>query len=47
MKCQKVEKNVDQCFQKLEMSSSNVLFCPQSKDNQFTVTEEERNQKMI
>ena len=29
------------------MMSSNVLFCPQSKDNQFTVIEEERNQKIF
>ena len=25
----------------------NVLFCPQLKDIQFTVTEEERNQKLF
>ena len=38
--------NVDQCFQKSNMTSSNVLFCPQ-KDIQFTVREEERNQKIF
>ena len=29
------------------MMSSNVLFCPQSKDDQFTVIEEERNQEVV
>ena len=41
------KKNVDQCFPKPHISSSNVLFSPQPKDIQFTVTEEERNQKMF
>ena len=33
------------CFPKPKTTSSNVLFCSQPKDNQFTVIEEERNQK--
>ena len=37
-------KNVDQSFM---MTSSNVSFCPQLKDIQFTVREEERNQEMF
>ena len=40
-------KNDDQCFPKPKMTSSNVLFCPQLKDIQFTVTEESRNQKIF
>ena len=40
-------KNVDQCFPKPKTMSSNVLFCPQPKDNQFTVTEEEINQEIF
>ena len=40
-------KNVDQCFPNPKMMSSNLLFCPQPKDVQFTVTEEERNQKIF
>ena len=39
-------KHVDQCFPKPETTSSNVLFCPQPKENQFTVIEE-RNQKIF
>ena len=39
-------KNVDQCFLKPKTTSSNVVFCPQPKENQFTVIEEERNQKL-
>ena len=35
------------CFPKPKMTSSNVLFCPQPKNNQFTVIEEERNHKMF
>ena len=31
---------VDYCFQKPQMTSSNVFFCPQLKDIQFTVIEE-------
>ena len=27
--------------------TSNVLFCPQHKDNQFTVIEEDRNPKIF
>ena len=41
------KKNVDPCFPKPRTTSSNVLFCYQPKDNQFTVTEEERNQKIF
>ena len=40
-------KNVDQCFPKPKTTSSNVLFCPRPKDNQFTVIEEEINQKIF
>ena len=29
------------------MTSSNVLFCPQLKDIQFAITEEEINQKIF
>ena len=29
------------------MTSSNVLFCPQPKDIQFTVKEDKRNQKIF
>ena len=29
------------------MTSLNVLFCPRLKDNQFTVIEVERNQKIF
>ena len=38
-------KSVDQCFPKPKMTSSNVLFCTQSKDIQFTVIEDEERQK--
>ena len=47
MKCQKMVENVDQCFPKPKTTSLNVLFFPQPKDIQFTVTEEERNQKIF
>ena len=40
-------KNVNQCFPKSKVMSSNVLFYSQPKDIQFTVREEERNQKLI
>ena len=40
-------KNDDQCNPKPEMTSSNILFCPQPKDIQFTVIEEEGNQKIL
>ena len=40
-------KNVDQCFPKSKMTFSNVLFCPQLKDIQFTVIEDQRNQKIL
>ena len=36
IKYQKMVKNVDQCFPKPKMMSSNILFWPQQKDNQFT-----------
>lgn len=39
-------KTVDQCVQKPKMTSLQVLFCPQLKDNQFSVTEE-INQNMF
>ena len=38
-------KNVDQCFPKPKTTSSNLLFCPQPKDNQFTVIEEKETRK--
>ena len=34
-------------FPKPKTTSSNVLFCPQPKDNQLIVIEEERNQKIF
>ncbi len=37
---QKTVKNVDHCFPKPEVTSSNVLFGPQPKEIQFTVREE-------
>ena len=40
-------KHVSQCFPKPETMSSNVLFYPQPKDNQFIVIEEERNRKIF
>ncbi len=40
-------KDVFSVSPKLKVTSSNVLFCPQHKDIQFTVTEDERNQKMF
>ena len=42
-----VKINVDQCFPKPKKTSSNALFCPQPKANQFTVIEKERNQKCV
>ena len=39
-------KNVDQCIPKPKPASSMSCFCPQL-DIQFTVTEEERNQKTL
>lgn len=35
-------KNADQCLLKPKMSSSNVSFCSQPEDIQFTVMEEEK-----
>ena len=43
----KLLKNVDQCFPKPKIISSNVLFCPQPKNNHFFVIEAERNQKIF
>ncbi len=43
----KMVKNVDPCLSELEVTSSDVLFCSQHKDIQFTVTEDERNQKIF
>ena len=40
-------KNVNRCPLKAKMTSSNVLFCPQLTNIQFTVTEEERNQEIF
>lgn len=40
-------ENVDQCFSKAEDETSlNVSFCPKPKTSQFTVTQEEGNQKI-
>ena len=39
------KKYVDQCFPKPKTTSSNV--CPQPKNNQFTVIEEERNKEIV
>lgn len=33
-------KNVDQCYPKAKMTTSNILFCPQPKYIQFTVTDD-------
>ena len=37
LKCQKMVKNAVSVFQKLKMTASDVLFCPQPKYIQFTV----------
>ena len=37
---EKTMKNVDQCFPKPKMKSSDVLFCPQPKGFQFNATGE-------
>ncbi len=42
-----VKKNVDHCFAKPKVTSSNILFCPQPKYIQFTVMEDKRNQKIF
>lgn len=42
IKCQKIVQKCQKCFLKPEMTSANILLCPQPKDT-FTVTEEERN----
>ena len=42
-----VFKNVAQCFPKPKKTFLNVLFCPELKNNQFTVTEEEQNKKIF
>ena len=47
IKCKKMAENVEMHFPKSKLTSSNVLFCPQHKDNEFTVIEEERNQKIF
>ena len=47
IKCQFVVINVDCFCPKPKITSSNVLFCPQPKYIQFTVTEEHRNQKLF
>ncbi len=43
IKCQKMVENVDHCFPKPTLT----LFCPQPKDIQFTVIEDERDQKIF
>lgn len=35
-----MSENAEMCFLKPEMTSETVLFCPQAKDAQLTVTEE-------
>ena len=40
-------ENGEKSFPKLKMTSSNVLFSQQPKHTQFTVREEERNQKIF
>ena len=40
-------KNVNECYLKSGETSQNVLFCPQSKCIQFTVTEERRNEEIF
>lgn len=47
MNSKKILKNVDLCFLKPKVTFSNVLFCPQLKDNQFSVMEMERNRKIF
>ena len=43
----KYQKVIKKCRPKPKTTSSSVLFCPQPKDNQFTVIEEEINQEII
>ena len=43
----KMSENYKKHFPKPKMTSSNVLFCPQPKNNQFSFIEEERNQKIF
>lgn len=43
----KKKKKVNQCFQKHKMTFLNILFCPQPKDMNFTVIEEERNKNIL
>ena len=38
---------INSCSSKSKMTSSNILFYPQSSDIEFTVTEEERNQELF
>lgn len=40
-------KHFTQCFPELKMTSSNVLFRPQLRDIQFTVTKEDINQLLM
>lgn len=40
-------ENVDWSFPKSKMTSTNVLFCPQPQDIQFTIVEEKRNHKIF
>lgn len=42
-----VKKKVNRCFQKHKMTFLNILFCPQPKDMNFTVIEEERNKNIL
>lgn len=37
-----ISKSVDQCVSMSELTSSNLLFCPQPKDIQSSVTQEEK-----
>lgn len=47
IKSQKMVKHFTQCFPELKMTSSNVLFCPQLRDIQFTDTKEDINQLLM
>lgn len=43
----KMSENGDQCFLKHDMTSWNILFCSQCKYIEFTVREDERNQRRV
>ena len=39
-------ENIGQCLSQAKLTSSYILFCPQPKDTQLTVSQEERNQNI-